>query len=62
ILVDAKNRMYFGSRDDKFYALDSSGNELFSYMIGNDVESSPTLSPKGVVYFGTDWGKLHAIR
>ncbi len=62
ILVDAKDRMYFGSRDDKFYALDSAGNELFSILVGKDVESSPTISPTGVIYFGTDWGKLHAIR
>jgi outer membrane protein assembly factor BamB len=61
ILVDAKDRLFFGSRDDNFYALDADGNVIFSHNYGKDVDSSPVLSPEGVLYFGTDEGKLYAI-
>jgi len=61
LLVDSSNIMYFGSRDDNFYALRPDGTVLFNHNLGKDVDSSPVLSPRGTLYFGADTGQMYAI-
>lgn len=61
VLVDASNNLYFGSRDDHFYALRPDGSQLFKHNLGKDVDSSPVLSPRGTLYFGADTGQMYAI-
>ena len=61
ILVDSGNHMYFGSRDDKFYALRPDGSILFSHGLGKDIDSSPVLSARGTLYFGADTGQMYAV-
>ena len=53
--------MYVGSRDNRLYALDAStGDLLWRYETGGDVDSSPAVSG-GVVYVGSDDDHLYAI-
>ena len=61
VLVDSSNNLYFGSRDDFFYALRPDGSLLFKHNLGKDVDSSPVLSPRGTLYFGADTGQMYAI-
>lgn len=61
ILVDSNNNMYFGSRDDNFYAIRPDGSLIFKLPIGKDVDSSPALSPQGTLYFGADTGRMTAL-
>ncbi|MDP2731321.1 MAG: PQQ-binding-like beta-propeller repeat protein [Dehalococcoidales bacterium] len=53
--------VYFGSQNDKFYALDANtGVKLWEYETGSWVESSPAVAG-GVVYFGSNDGRLYAL-
>ncbi|MFH1538388.1 MAG: PQQ-binding-like beta-propeller repeat protein [bacterium] len=60
----ASTAVFFGSNDDKLYALNTSSGEPLAgftpYTTGGDVRSSP-LVWNGVVYFGSDDGKVYAI-
>ena len=53
--------MYFGADNGRLYAIDSSGNELWSYDAGSPVRSSPKVTSDGIVRFGDDSGQVHAI-
>jgi outer membrane protein assembly factor BamB len=51
----------FGSDDHNLYALDAvSGQNHWSFQTGGKVQSSPTVVD-GIVYVGSDDGKLYAI-
>ncbi|GEM_PF-2413585 len=53
--------VYFGADNGRLYAIDSSGNELWSYDAGSPVRSSPKVTSDGIVRFGDDSGQVHAI-
>ncbi len=54
-------RVYFGSLDTFFYALDlESGEELWRFQAAAEVKSSPSVFD-GVVYFGDEMGEFHAL-
>lgn len=59
------NRIYVGSADGKFYALDTAGNLLWSYDVLVPIRSSAAVgkSPDGadIIYFGAGDGNLYAL-
>lgn len=59
VVVDGK--VYFGSRDNRFYSLDAeTGEKIWDMETGSWVESSPAVSG-GTVYFGSNDGYLYAL-
>jgi outer membrane protein assembly factor BamB len=53
--------VYFGSLDNNVYALNGkTGALLWTYATGGQVWSSPAVA-NGVVYVGSDDGKVHAF-
>ena len=59
--VDLNGRVYFGSMDSIFYALESNGSLAWEYFVGQPVFSSPAIGENGTLYFGDENGTLHAI-
>ena len=59
--VDLNGRVYFGSMDSIFYALESNGSLSWEYFVGQPVFSSPAIGENGSLYFGDENGTLHAV-
>ena len=59
--VDLNGRVYFGSMDSIFYALESNGSVAWEYFVGQPVFSSPAIGENGTLYFGDENGTLHAL-
>jgi len=59
--VDLNGRVYFGSMDSIFYALESNGSLAWEYFVGQPVFSSPAIGEHGTLYFGDENGTLHAV-
>ena len=60
--IGSDGTVYFGSWDKKLYALSGkSGNKLWEFETGGDVESSPAIGSDGMVYVGSWDKKLYAI-
>jgi outer membrane protein assembly factor BamB len=59
--VDLNGRVYFGSMDSIFYALESNGSLAWEYFVGQPVFSSPAIGENGTLYFGDENGTLHAV-
>ena len=59
--VDLNDRVYFGSMDSIFYALESNGSLIWEYFVGQPVFSSPAIGENSTLYFGDENGTLHAI-
>ena len=59
-----EKRIFFGSKDDKLYSLDSSGNQIFSFETGGNVYSSPSfieIEGQTAVFFGSDDGNVYGL-
>jgi outer membrane protein assembly factor BamB len=61
-LVDAAGRLYFGAADSKVYALDRTGKLVWAMPTSADVDAPVVLGPGGVLYAGTDDGRLYALQ
>jgi hypothetical protein len=61
VTVDANNHIYFGSNDNKAYALYSDGTLKWSYTTGGDVVAKPAVKGDGTVYVGSRDRNLYAI-
>ena len=59
-LIGSDGTIYFGSEDNKIYALNFSGEKVWEYTTQGDV-STPALSSDSVLYAGSDDGYLYAI-
>ena len=59
--VGLDGRIYFGSMDSIFYALESNGSLAWEYFAGQPVFSSPAIGGDGTLYFGDENGTLHAV-
>ena len=59
--VDLNGRIYFGSMDSIFYALESNGSLVWEYFVGQPIFSSPAIGENGTLYFGDENGTLHAL-
>ena len=54
-------KVFVGSSDGRFYEFDPATADLFHHWyIGNQVTSSPAVSPTNVAYVGSKTGNLHA--
>ena len=53
--------IYFGSDDNKLYALHPDGSEDWNYTTGGMVRSAPAIGADGSIYFGSDDNKLYAL-
>ena len=53
--------IYFGSDDNRLYAVDRNGEEIWQFTAGDDIISSPAIGADGTIYFGSMDGFLFAI-
>lgn len=60
-LEDADGKLFFGAQDDRVYALDAAGRLLWTFSTGGDVDAPLTVGPGGVLYVGSDDGRLYAL-
>lgn len=60
-VVDGKDRVYVGSADRRFYALDASGALRWSLETGEIIDSSALLDDQGRVFFGSGDGRVYAL-
>ena len=61
---NGEKNIFFGSKDDHLYSINSSGAENFSFETGGNVYSSPTFSniDNNIgVFFGSDDGFVYAL-
>ncbi|MFX0098175.1 MAG: PQQ-binding-like beta-propeller repeat protein [Candidatus Hodarchaeota archaeon] len=62
-VIDAEEKIYVGSADRKFYALDPlTGTELWHKDIGGIIDSAACLDDRGNVYLAGGDGKIHAYK
>ena len=54
--------IYFGSNDRRVYAVDLSGEKVWSHQTSGRVVSSPAIGPDGAVYVGSEDHKLYAFK
>jgi outer membrane protein assembly factor BamB len=60
--VDASGRVYVGTRADGLIGFDPRGREMFRVAAAGRVRSTPALATDGTLYFGSDDGRLYAVR
>ncbi|MBU1627469.1 PQQ-binding-like beta-propeller repeat protein, partial [bacterium] len=61
-VVDWDGKIYFGSRDKKFYCLMPDLTLDWSYDVGNWIDSSPTLGPDGTVIFPCRDNNIYCLK
>ncbi|MDP7011585.1 MAG: PQQ-binding-like beta-propeller repeat protein, partial [Verrucomicrobiota bacterium] len=59
--IGTDGMIYFGSYDDKVYALNPDGTKKWEFAAGGDVKSSPAIGADGTVYVGSWNNKVYAI-
>ena len=63
--IGNEKRIFFGSKDDLMYCLNSSGQEIFSFETDGNIYSSPSFviseSNDTLVFFGSDDGNVYAL-
>jgi outer membrane protein assembly factor BamB len=58
----SSGNVYFGSDDNKLYAVTPQGTGVWAFTTGGDVVSSPAVAPDGAtVYVGSNDGHLYAL-
>ncbi len=59
--LDDEGVAYFGSQDNKVYAVDAQGHVSWRFVTGDDVDAPPMLDGDSTVYVGSDDGNVYAI-
>jgi outer membrane protein assembly factor BamB len=59
--IGADGTIYFGSFDNKLYAVNPDGSQRWSFTTGASVYSSPAIGADGTIYVGSLDKKLYAI-
>ena len=63
--IGNEKMIFFGSKDDKMYCVNSSGDEIFSFETDGNVYSSPSFLVNStnniLVFFGSDDGNVYAL-
>ncbi|UCE36669.1 MAG: PQQ-binding-like beta-propeller repeat protein [Thermoplasmata archaeon] len=59
--INSDGTIYFGSTDNKIYAINPDGSEKWNFTTDGDVHSSPAISSEGEIYIGSKDGKVYAI-
>ncbi|EFK06224.1 PQQ enzyme repeat protein [delta proteobacterium NaphS2] len=60
LLVASNGIIYYGSTDEKFFALNSSGTAKWELMVTGPVSASPAMGFGGNIYVGTESGYFYA--
>ena len=53
--------LYFGSFDNKLYAVNRDGSQKWSFSTGNVIWSSPAIAKDGTIYFGSEDNSFYAL-
>jgi outer membrane protein assembly factor BamB len=61
-IEDAEGTLIFGAQDDRIYALSPDGKLVWKLEVGGDVDAAIVLAADGVLYAGSEDGKLYAVR
>jgi outer membrane protein assembly factor BamB len=61
-VIDKEGTVYIGSADQRFYAIDRTGNEKWHIQTGGVIDSSALLDDDGRVFFGSGDGQVYAAR
>ena len=60
--IGLNGNIYFGSQDNKVYALSSkTGQKIWDFETNGEVNASPTVSPENIVLIGSMGGKFYAL-
>jgi outer membrane protein assembly factor BamB len=59
---DDLGSLYFGAQDDAVYAVASTGEMLWRFQTGDDVDAPVTLLSDGTLIAGADDGKVYAFQ
>ncbi len=59
--ISGHGTIYFGSNDDKLYAVYPNGTKKWSFPTGDDIYSSPVIADDGTIYVGSRDNKLYAV-
>jgi outer membrane protein assembly factor BamB len=59
--IGVDGTIYFGSDDNKLYAINPDGSQKWSFATTDRVRSSPAIGADGTIYVGSYDGKLYAI-
>jgi outer membrane protein assembly factor BamB len=59
---DQAGALLFGAQDDRVYAIDETGNLMWQFATGGDVDGPVTLLSDGTTIFGSDDGVVYALR
>ncbi|MCB1186344.1 PQQ-binding-like beta-propeller repeat protein [bacterium] len=59
--VASDGTVYFGSYDNKLYALNPDGSEKWNYATAGEISSSPALDDSGNIYFGSFDNSIYAL-
>jgi outer membrane protein assembly factor BamB len=59
--IGVDGTIYFGSDDNKLYAMNPDGTEKWSFATGGYVRSSPAIGADGTIYVGSWDGNLYAM-
>ena len=60
--IGADETIYFGSRNNYFYALSSDGTRKWDFRTGGGISSSPAIAPDGTIYFTSGDGYIYALK
>jgi outer membrane protein assembly factor BamB len=64
IAIDSSQNLYIGSNDGYLYAYDSSCNQLGRIQLTSNPDplyTTPLISPKGILYIGSNYGSFFAF-
>jgi outer membrane protein assembly factor BamB len=61
IAVDSNDHIYFGSNDNRVYAIYFDGTEKWRFLTNNDIRVRPAVKADGSVYVGSYDSQLYAI-
>jgi outer membrane protein assembly factor BamB len=61
-VVDAAGNVFFGSRDDRLYAVASAGEVLWNVELPDDIDGGVAISSAGTIVVGCDDGHLRGLR
>ena len=59
--VDSSGSIYFGSNDNKLYALNADGSSKWTFSSGNWIDSTPAIGSDGTLYVGSWDNKVYAL-
>ncbi|MFW5499179.1 MULTISPECIES: PQQ-binding-like beta-propeller repeat protein [unclassified Maridesulfovibrio] len=59
--IDSAGTLYFGSTDNKLYAINPDGTKKWEFATGDSIRCSPAIADDGTIYIGSSDKKLYAL-